>query len=135
MAKTYTLSLISDLNEIDRLTEFVNRISNEAKLNHEKEHQIMLVLSEAVTNAILHGNKRDPEKTVELTAKITSGTITLTVADQGAGFDYNKVPDPRKQENLLKTGGRGVWLIREFADRVAYFDNGSKIEIVIDLKQ
>lgn len=127
--KRHSIQLASDLNEIDRLAEFVGEIAARAGCNDEKEHHIQLALNEAVTNAILHGNKKDPAKPVTVSAIISSEDVKVTVSDQGSGFDPDTIPDPRKKENLLKTGGRGVWLMFEFADEVRYNEKGNEVAL------
>ena len=134
MNDTTTLTLASDLEEIDRVTTFVHNITSRIGCDNETEHRIMLALSEAITNAILHGNRQDPAKSVEVTAQVDSDSLLLTVRDEGKGFNPESIPDPRKEENLHKTSGRGVWLMKEFADEVHFSDNGSCVAIRFNMK-
>lgn len=129
MNKSLSITLASDLDELERVDSFLQQITGFTGLDPSKEHNIMLVLTEAVANAILHGNREDPEKTIEIEALITSNLLKITVQDQGSGFDPETVPDPRKEENLLKSSGRGVWLMKEFSDKVIYSDNGRRVEL------
>ena len=85
---------------------------------------------EALRNAMLHGNKEHPQKKVYIETEITDKAITITVEDEGEGFDHSKVPDPTVGENLLKEGGRGVYLIRHLMDEVKYKNNGSKVIMI-----
>ncbi len=133
MAETASITLLSDIREMDRVAEFVKLLAERTGCNTDQEHRILLVLSEVVTNAIIHGNKKVRSKPVEVTALVTNSELLLTVSDQGEGFDPGAIPDPRKKENLLKTRGRGVWLIHKYADKVTYSDNGSKVSILIRL--
>lgn len=134
MTDTRSITLASNLDEIERVTAFVHRLSSLIGCDAEKEHQIMLVLTEAVTNAIIHGNKKDPSKSVGVTAIYEPGTLNLRVKDQGKGFNPDILPDPRNSENLYKSSGRGVWLMREFSDHLSYSENGSRVDIRFDLK-
>ncbi|MBP3193129.1 ATP-binding protein [Natronogracilivirga saccharolytica] len=127
--KKYSIQLASDPGEMDRLAEFVNEIAVASGADEDKKHNLHLALNEAVTNAILHGNKQDPAKVVRVTAVISRQDVTVTVTDQGDGFDPDAIPDPRKKENLMKTGGRGVWLLSEFADEVNYNKKGNSVEL------
>ena len=129
MNKSLSITLASNLDELERVDAYIQQIIGLTGLDPAKEHNIMLVLTEAVANAILHGNKEDPDKTVEIEALITSNLLKIVVQDQGPGFDPEKVPDPRKEENLLKSSGRGVWIMKEFADEVIYSDNGTRVAL------
>ncbi len=133
MNKVLSLTLSSDLDELEKLETFVGQIADFASFDAEKKHQVMLVLTEAVTNAILHGNKNHPEKTVKVTASLSSGKVNLAVRDQGAGFDPHSIPNPLEDENLLKTSGRGVWLMHEFADKVRFRDQGREVQLEFHL--
>ncbi len=124
-----SLTLSSDLEELNKLEAFVRNITDAVSCDADKAHQIMLVLTEAVTNAILHGNEQKPEKSVEVTAVLSPERVVLSVRDQGTGFDPESIPNPLKDENLLKSSGRGVWLMREFADEVRFRDHGREVEL------
>ncbi len=133
MNKTLSLKLASDLNELERIERFVLDTAKLASCNSETKHNIMLVLTEAVTNAILHGNRQQPEKTVDVSADVSKDRIVLTVQDQGDGFDPKKVPNPLDEKNILKSSGRGVWLMQEFSDKVRFLDGGRKVVLIFDL--
>ncbi len=133
MAKNLSLKLNSNLNELDRIDKFVSEIGSVVGIEGDLRHHIMLVLTEAVTNAILHGNKESKSKFVVLEANITTRRLILSVQDEGDGFDPESIPSPIKKENLLKSSGRGIWLIHEFADNVSFSDRGRKITIEFTL--
>ena len=135
MDKVLSLTLSSDLEELDKLEAFARNITDAVSCDADKAHQIMLVLTEAVTNAILHGNKQQPEKSVEITAALSPERVVLSVRDQGTGFDPESIPNPLKDENLLKSSGRGVWLMHEFADEVRFRDHGREVELEFHLSQ
>ncbi len=71
-----------------------------------------------MTNAVLHGNRKDEKKTVELTLKSLPDAVEISVHDQGLGFNPKEVPDPTKEENILKTSGRGIFFMHSFMDEV-----------------
>ena len=79
---------------------------------------IAISVSELVNNAIIHGNKFARDKTVTVKLKHNGGTLTISVTDQGTGFDPGHVPDPLAQENLLKEVGRGIFIVRQLMDNV-----------------
>jgi serine/threonine-protein kinase RsbW len=102
-------------------------------LSPDKQCNILISLTEAVTNAIVHGNRRQENKTVEVKTRKERDRIALLVTDQGAGFDYDNLPDPTAPENLCKCGGRGVFLMRQLSDNIRFFNNGSTVEMVFKI--
>ena len=77
-----------------------------------------MAVREAAVNAVLHGNGYDPGKKVTLAFERTTRDLVITIRDQGKGLDLSRVPDPLAPENLMKTSGRGIFLIRSFMDVV-----------------
>ena len=96
------------------VAEFVGRsgVSDDAAFG------IDMAVREAVTNAVLHGNRQDENKTVELVLKSSPDAVEISVHDQGPGFNPEDVPDPTANENILKTSGRGIFFMRTFMDEV-----------------
>ncbi len=133
MDKNLALTLTSDLNELDKLEQFVRKITDIVPCDADTQHNILLVLTEAVSNAIIHGNKEHPDKSVEVATVLSPNRILLTVRDEGAGFNPEKIPNPLENGNLLKSSGRGVWLMREFSDEVRFHDDGRKVELVFNV--
>ena len=88
---------------------------------------IRLALDEAVANAIEHGNRRDPEKKVQLSAEISGDRILVSIQDEGPGFSFDSIRDPTLEENLEIPRGRGRFLIRNFMTRVWHNDRGNII--------
>jgi len=80
-----------------------------------------IAIREAVTNAVVHANQRDETKEVAVTFSCSTGALEIEVSDQGRGFDPASVPDPTDPANLMKTSGRGIFLIRNFMDNVEWF--------------
>ena len=81
---------------------------------------IDMAVREAVTNAMVHGNKEDEAKTVEVTLNCLGNALEIEVKDQGEGFDPTSVPDPTAPANIMKTSGRGIFLMRSFMDEVQW---------------
>lgn len=82
-----------------------------------------MAVREAITNAVLHGNKLDESKFAEVSLKTSPGTFEITVHDQGKGFNPGDIPDPTREENILKTHGRGIFFMRNFMDEVDWTIN------------
>ncbi len=96
------------------VSEFLNRHG----IGEDVAFGVDLAVREAVTNAVIHGNKLDEAKVVEVKLRNTPEAFEISVHDQGSGFNPNDVPDPTKDENLLKTSGRGIFFMRNFMDEV-----------------
>ncbi len=131
MTKEKKLNLVSRVGEIARLESFVDELQKDSDLDESKKNDVLLVLNEAVMNAIVHGNQSDPQKHVTVMAYLNSQKMTFRIKDEGPGFDPSKLPDPLDPANLLKLGGRGVFLINQYADEVHYSEKGNEVEIVI----
>lgn len=91
---------------------------------------VKLALEEAIINAIKHGNKFDPKKTVTVEAKVTPRQVEIVIEDQGPGFDRKRVPDPTLDENLEKCSGRGILLIESYMDKVEYSNGGRRVRMI-----
>jgi serine/threonine-protein kinase RsbW len=91
---------------------------------------IQLATEEAVVNAITHGNKQSENKVVEVEFRVDPQTTFIRIKDQGAGFDPSAVPDPRDDDHLECTNGRGVMLIRELMSEVHYNDRGNEVTMI-----
>lgn len=96
------------------VAEFVGRFG----VSDDAAYGIDMAVREAVTNAVLHGNRQDENKTVEIVLKSLPDAVEISVHDQGHGFNPEDVPDPTATENLLKTSGRGIFFMRTFMDEV-----------------
>lgn len=83
-----------------------------------KKHDVLLATTELVTNAIVHGNKLNPDCSVLVTAEINNGEIVIVVADQGSGFDLAAIADPTEQSHRERSSGRGLFVVRNLADQV-----------------
>lgn len=116
--ETTELSLPSRIDTIATaaaaVAEFVNRLG----ISDDAAFGIDMAIREAVTNAVLHGNRQDEDKTVDITLKSSPDGVEISVHDQGPGFHPEQVPDPTAQENILKTSGRGIFFMRSFMDEV-----------------
>lgn len=119
--------LQSALDEMEKLEPYVEELQEWAGIDQELGERIMLPLSEAVNNAILHGNQLQKEKSVTVVARQNGGLLKISVEDEGEGFDPDSIPDPLEEENLLKEGGRGIYLIRQYSDDLHFAKNGSKL--------
>jgi serine/threonine-protein kinase RsbW len=127
---SYTLD--STLETVDSAEQAATRIATDNGFDEDEVMQIAMAVREAAVNAVLHGNAYDPGKKVTLDFERTGRDLVITIRDQGAGLDPDKIPDPLAPENLLKTSGRGIFLIRSFMDEVQIHpsETGTEIKLV-----
>ena len=109
------LTLSSDTRNLSQVEPFLASAVRHI-LDDSRYYNAVIALTEAVNNAIVHGNRRDLSKEVFVSVVISDTEIVLTVRDQGPGFDLEDLPDPLHPDNLLRDGGRGVFLIRQLVD-------------------
>lgn len=128
------LVLQSSFDQIDRLEPYLKSIRQQVGFSDDQLSRIRLSVNEAVTNAIMHGNKEDPSKKVRITAEFQENTLKVSVKDEGSGFDTSSLPDPLQNKNLLKESGRGIFLIKQYTDEVDFSDNGTKLTMQFNLK-
>jgi len=117
-AERVSYTLDSTLETVNSAEETAGRMAAEAGFDDEEVMKIAMAVREAAVNAVLHGNAYDPGKKVTLAFERTARDLVITVRDQGKGLDVNRIPDPLSPENLMKTSGRGIFLIRSFMDVV-----------------
>lgn len=121
---------ISSSRENLRVVEnVIDELSIELNLSDEVYGNILVATMEATNNAIVHGNKSDPEKRVKVGIVKYEGDLLVRIADQGQGFDYASVPDPTSPENLEKINGRGLFLMRRLSDDICFENQGRIVEL------
>src|SRR5215831_897596 len=127
---SYTME--STLETVDSAEQTANRIASEAGFDEEEVMKIGMAVREAAVNAVLHGNAYDPGKKVIVNFERNTHDLVITIRDQGKGLDLSKIPDPLAPENLLKTSGRGIFLIRSFMDEVEInpSQTGTEIKLI-----
>lgn len=128
MEKDMVLS--SDIGNIPQVETFVENIVDRFNVAPEIYGNILISLTEAVTNAIVHGNANDLSKQVHVKIEKGEKALTFKVTDEGPGFDFTTLPDPTAPENLLKIGGRGVFMMQQLSDNVVYSNNGNTVEMI-----
>lgn len=128
-----SLTLKSKYEEVEKVEGLLNALQQELGFNDELYARLMLAVSEAATNAIVHGNKLDASKTVEINAYQDGAKLVVITKDEGKGFDPDEIPNPLAEENLMKPSGRGVFLMEEYADEVAYSEGGRTLTLGFNL--
>jgi len=119
-------SKIEKLTEIERI---IDSISDSVNVSQDIYANILVGVTEAVKNAVIHGNDLDPQKNVTITYSVEDKFIQFVVTDLGDGFDHYSVPDPTLPENIEKESGRGLFLMNCLADEVVYNDKGNEVSL------
>ena len=121
---------VPSLSENIRMIEsFIDNAKEKFQLNDDIYGNIMIAVTEAVNNAIRHGNKSESTKNVTLALSLENGLIKFKIEDEGNGFDYHNLPDPTAPENLEKPGGRGIFLMKHLSDEVTFKKSGRVVEL------
>ena len=114
--KRMEVTLESIIDSVDLAEDITVRIAESAGFEEEDRHRIGMSVREAVINAVTYGNHQNRDKKVYLTLELNTEKLTIHILDQGEGFTLANVPDPLVEENLLKSSGRGILLMRAFMD-------------------
>jgi len=129
----YTLQLPSTTESITLLENLIEEIADKYQVSEDVFANMMTCLNEALNNAILHGNKQDPNKKVIVNAEVEGRRITWTITDEGPGFDYVHLADPTAPENLERLTGRGVFIIKHLADQCVFNAAGNEVELLFKI--
>ena len=136
MDQELILELPNDIRSIEHAVEYVmEHCSGCCAYARKLNLNFRVGLSEALSNAMLYGNERDPGKHVRVEVTIRDEEVTARVTDQGAGFDHATVPDPTLPDNLSKPGGRGIFLMRSLMDDVQFNEEGNSVTLVLRLEE
>jgi serine/threonine-protein kinase RsbW len=127
------LKIPSKIENLRIIEKAVDDISTECNLNSELYGNVLIATIEATNNAILHGNKLDEKKNVDILFSVEDKKLTIIIKDEGIGFDYANIPDPTSPENIEKINGRGVFLMEKLSDKINFFENGSRVELIFNL--
>ena len=132
MEQSVSYTFDSTLETVDHAEEKASRIATELGFGEDEVMQISMAVREGAVNAVLHGNAYAPDKKVILCFERTSEDLVITIRDQGKGIDLEGIPNPLAPENLLKTSGRGIFLMRSFMDVVEIrpSQTGTEIKLI-----
>lgn len=127
----------SDTRFIADVDEFIENRLRESGINDSTVADLAISVSEIVNNAIIHGNKADINKKVQVKLSINPERVEIRVKDQGGGFDPDMIPDPLAESNLLNVVGRGIFIVRSLMDTIDFnfSDNGTEIVITKSLNK
>jgi serine/threonine-protein kinase RsbW len=136
MENDLVLEIPTDVRSIQHTVEYVMQRCRTCEAYQKRLHLNFRVgLTEALTNAMLYGNEHDPSKHVRVEVALENGRLEARITDQGGGFDPSAIPDPTEGDNILKSGGRGLFLMRQLLDEVSFNDRGNQVTLVLRLEQ
>jgi serine/threonine-protein kinase RsbW len=131
--KPITIEFPSIIDNIKIVESFIDNSRDEFHITDDLYGNILIAITEAVNNAIQHGNRYDKDKQVRLTCQTGPTEISFTVEDEGQGFDFHTLPDPTSGENLLKPDGRGIFLMKHLCDVLRFEKQGKRVEMIFFL--
>jgi serine/threonine-protein kinase RsbW len=133
---TEQLIIPSDQTFLPKVEKFLIAISKRANLNEDQSDNLAIAVTELVNNGIIHANQFDAKKTVTITAKFGKKQLTVSVTDQGSGFEPQEVADPTDPQNIGKFGGRGIYIVRELIKDVSFHPtpHGTTVTLTIPLE-
>jgi serine/threonine-protein kinase RsbW len=126
------LAIASSVDNIHEVENFIEEIRNELDFKEDVYGNVMVAVTEAVNNSIIHGNKSDATKKVSCEQK-KEFLLSVKVEDEGSGFEPDHLSDPTSPENLEKPGGRGVFLMSHLADELHFTNGGREVEMVFHI--
>jgi Anti-sigma regulatory factor (Ser/Thr protein kinase) len=121
------LIIESDIANLTKVENAIDSLTNEIGISKDSYGKIMVAVMEAVNNAIVHGNKADMKKRVEIEFKCERGNLNVSVTDEGKGFKPGEVPDPTRPENIEEISGRGIFLMSKLADEIEFNRKGNNV--------
>ncbi len=120
-------------NNISLVEKLVDDICENLGIKENKYGNILIAITEAVNNAIVHGNKKDSNKTTSITCSHKDNKILFSISDEGSGFDFDSVPDPTDPKNIEKSKGRGIFLMSHLSDKISFENKGTRVELTFSL--
>ena len=124
--KSIKISIPSLIENIQVIESFIDNAKEEFEINDDMYGNIMISVTECISNAIVHGSQSDSSKLVHLELQMEPGLLRCSIEDEGNGFDFNQLPDPTDPENIEKVGGRGIFLMKHLSDEVKFEEGGKK---------
>jgi len=124
-----SLQIPSDFSSLVDVENLVDRVCGNLGVEEDSYGNILIAVTEAVNNAIQHGNVFDTKLFVDVAVGDQPTEFCFNVKDQGKGFDFSNLPDPTAPENIMKENGRGIFLMKSLSDNVEFDDFGSSVSL------
>jgi serine/threonine-protein kinase RsbW len=123
------IKISSCFENLVKVEKMIEDVCEEHKVNSDYFGNILIAVTEAVNNAIQHGNKLNKDKNIFIRYQPGKGKLCFFITDEGTGFDYDSLPNPTLPENIEKTSGRGIFLMKHLADEILFHENGKRVEL------
>ncbi len=128
------LIIKSTPDNIYQVEEFIEDVRDALEFKDDVYGNVMVAITEAVNNSIVHGNQGDDTKNVVIQCQTKNPyRLMVAVEDEGSGFNPDDLPDPTAPENLANPGGRGVFLMRNLADEISFKNDGRRVEMIFNI--
>ena len=124
--KSIKISIPSLIENITIIESFIDNAKEKFNINDDIYGNIMISVTECVSNAIIHGNKQNLKKPVHIELRFLDNQLKFIIEDQGEGFNFQEIEDPTAPENIERTGGRGVFIMKHLSDEVTFENQGRK---------
>lgn len=126
------LVISSNVKELSQVELYLNSLFKEQKFSRKVFCKMYISVTEAVSNAIIHGNKQAQTKKVQIKFDCSDQSFDFYITDEGTGFEYCSIPDPTLPSNILKESGRGIFLMKQYTDNLEFLDNGCTVKLVFN---
>lgn len=126
------LVISSNVKELSQVELYLNSLFKEQKFSRKVFCKMYISVTEAVSNAIIHGNKQVQTKKVQIKFDCSDQSFDFYITDEGNGFEYCSIPDPTLPSNILKESGRGIFLMKQYTDNIEFLDNGCTVKLVFN---
>jgi len=124
------ITINSSVENLAFVEKEIEAIFDEFNVSFDLFGNVLIAVTEAVNNAIQYGNRNDVTKQVTVQFQTKDNRLSVTVSDEGQGFDYESLPDPTAPENLEKMEGRGIFLMKSLSDKLSFYKKGSEVEMI-----
>lgn len=124
-----SLKLTSSYNSVADIERLIDKVCNSVGVNEDAYGNVLIAVTEAVNNAIQHGNKENEALSINVSVSDNEKNVCFSIKDEGQGFDFDNLPDPTAPENILKENGRGIFLMRNLADKVEFTHEGTEVSL------
>jgi serine/threonine-protein kinase RsbW len=128
------LKVPSSFESINKVEALIDSVCEKLLVNKDYYGNVLIAVTEAVNNAIQHGNKESGALTVDLYVGDKETDFCFCIEDSGKGFDFRSLPDPTSPENIELENGRGIYLMKSLAEEVEFEDNGRSVNIYFSKK-
>lgn len=135
MQNTFKFQFPTDVETLGVVEKFIEDTQHLWNISDEAYGNIMVAVSEAINNAIFHGNKLDKSKHIYFEVNHKHESLIFKISDEGNGFNPDNLPDPTAPERILEPGGRGIFLMKALADNVEFLENGRTVVLTFELKK